>query len=42
MGFREELRRALKNPVDVVALPIPIPHPELLHIESVVNVYDRP
>jgi predicted nucleotidyltransferase len=40
MGFREELGRALKNPVDVVVLPMP--HPELLDIESVVNVYDRP
>ena len=39
MGFREELEIGLKNPVDVVTLPLS--RPNLLSIEKVVNVYEQ-
>lgn len=39
MGFREELKTRLKTPVDIITLPLP--RPDLLHIERTVTVYER-
>jgi len=38
MGFREELGRALRCPVDVVTLPLP--NPQKMNIDKVVSIYE--
>ena len=40
MGFREELQKSLRYPIDVVTLPVK--RPDQFKIDAVVNVYEQP